>query len=202
MMTHADFSVAIMGGTAAKLQSILCNQFGTIIITDSYLARGLKKDDAQDKLSVIFLVSNVMSAVVCLGVGPCSDKFKSYKLLFITTTLLGIFSAIMVVNINMVALSELGLLFDISLTMCLGLNVVMFMLAGTILAKLTNERTRGSMFAFNAVIGSIGILILQYFGGMLYSGGQKSAPFLITTIVCGLTLVVTALFWITGKLKV
>lgn len=74
---------------------------------------------------------------------------------------------IMIVNMCTVPLSDLNWLFDVTLTISFGLHVPTFMLSITILSKLTNERTRGSMFAFNAVLGSIAILILQYFGGML-----------------------------------
>ena len=143
-----------------------------------------------------------MSAAVCLVAGALSDNIKSYKLLLGNNLIVTALDILMVWNISTVDLKDLDLLFDVALTVTLGVHVASFMLSVTILAKLTNERTRGSMFAFNAVLGSAGILILQYFGGILYSGGSKSAPFLITTVSFGVCLLANIFFGLSGKLKV
>lgn len=60
-------------------------------------------------------------------------------------------------------------MFDVTLILGIGFHTPNFMLSLTIIGKLSDEATRGSMFAFNAVFGSLGICLIQAVGGSLYT---------------------------------
>ena len=108
---------------------------------------------------------------------------------------------VMIVQINQ-GLQHLGLLFDISMVLALGCHVVGFMLSVTILAKLTNEESRGSMFALNSVFGSIFILVMQYFGGYLFDKVTNSGPLYICALFYILSVAANVMLWVGQKLKV
>jgi hypothetical protein len=74
LITHADYTVAILMATIATFQSQCCNRYGTFIVTDAYELQGKTTDEAQNHLSMISLVGNILSAFSCFGLGFFSDK--------------------------------------------------------------------------------------------------------------------------------
>lgn len=92
-------------------------------------------------------------------------------------------------------------MFDVGFIIVDGFHPCIFMLCITIISKSVGERTRGSMFFLNGMIGSIGILLLQLFGGILFDQYSKTWPFLIGLICNGVFLVMTVVLWFLGKLK-
>ena len=104
----------------------------------------------------------------CLIVGYYSDKFKIYKLLFGTCVAMVIFFIMLVSDVAANDISELGLLFDVSFTLALGIHVCIYMLSISQMSKLVSPDTRGLMLALNSVAGSFLILIMQACGGYLY----------------------------------
>ncbi len=76
------------------------------------------------------------------------------------------------------------------------------MLSNTILAKICNQNTRGTMFGFNSVFGSIGILILEGIGGHLYENVSRQGPFLFGYFSYVVFTIVTFCLGIAGKLRI
>ncbi len=56
--------------------------------------------------------------------------------------------------------TKVGILFDIGFVGALGIHICSFMCSTTSISKLCNPKVRGTMFGFNALIGSIFTLIL------------------------------------------
>lgn len=71
-----------------KIYSLVHAQFGTLIVTDSYEARGMTAKDAQNHLSFDYLLANILSLATCLSLGYLSDKVKIYKILNVLNILL------------------------------------------------------------------------------------------------------------------
>ena len=159
LLNHADFTLAFVSSVGGKLQSICCNQYGTIVITDSFIARGLTENDAKSHLSVVMLLANILAGVTCFGIGFVADKVSSYKILTINNIFVSCVDLAMIAQVNS-GLENLGPLFDVGLVLGIGFHTINFMLSLTIISKLSNEQTRGSMFALNAVFGSMGILVI------------------------------------------
>lgn len=159
---HADFTIAMLGGFVAKVSAIILNTYGTLVLTDSYKARGLTEQDAKDHLSVIFLIGNILSCFSCLLFGYLSDYIKIYKLSIVINIIILTFFILLVYTIsdNEESLEKLGRLFDVSLIIAYGCYVSTFMNSITTLSKLCSEKTRGSMFALNGLIGGIGVLVV------------------------------------------
>ena len=40
LMTNPAFTVAILGGTVAKIQAVCLSQFGTLLVSDCYTSHG------------------------------------------------------------------------------------------------------------------------------------------------------------------
>jgi hypothetical protein len=57
------------------------------------------------------------------------------------------------------------------------------------------------MFFLNGIVSSLGILMLQYFGGLLYQNWRKSAPFIIALACYALLTILTLVLGCMGKLK-
>jgi len=206
LSTHADFSVAILGGTVVKIESIALNQYGTLLISDSYAARGLPESEAtnqaRDHLSILFLIANLITMVSCILLGYLSDRVKIYKLMMIVNFFVVLFMVLLVYDVAKNPLEDLGLVFDIGFTLALGTHVCTFMLCITSMAKLCSANTRGSMFALNGLAGSTGILILQAVGGHLYDRVSKDWPFQIALWSYVTYSVVTLTLTCMGKLKI
>ena len=87
------------------------------------------------------------------------------------------FMSLLVYDVAVNNLEELGLFFDVGFVIALGLHVCTFMLSISMMAKLVSEKTRGSMFALNGFAGSCGVLFIQITGGYLYDYESKDWPF-------------------------
>lgn len=119
-----------MAGGVSKSCAIILNQFGTLLIQDSYTAKGKSKDEARSHLSILFLVANIISMFSCLLVGYYSDRIRIYYLIIGTSILLVLFFAILVYDVAAANdISELGLIFDISFTLALGFHICTYMLS-------------------------------------------------------------------------
>lgn len=99
-------------------------------------------------------------------------------------------------------MQEVGILFDIGLTGLIVFHSATYMLSITVLAKLVREESRGTIFALNGLIGSIGVCIVQACGGYLYNGVSKSSPNWIIFILYSLLIVVIIIMYLMNKLKV
>ena len=70
-----------------------------------------------------------------------------------------------------------GVVFDVAFVTVYVVQVLIYMVAITILGKKCHENTRGTMFSLSSVFGSCGLLLIQYYGGYLYSKEDlKSGP--------------------------
>ena len=92
-------------------------QFGSIVVTDSFEARGLTRQDAQRHLSTVFLIGNLGGAAFAFFIGWLSDKVGNYRLLNLMNFLMACLTATMVLLISG-GIENLGTGFDI----CLVLN--------------------------------------------------------------------------------
>lgn len=57
------------------------------------------------------------------------------------------------------------------------------------------------MFFLNGMVSSLGILLLQYFGGLLYQNWRKSAPFIIALGCYALLTAISIVLGCLGRLK-
>ena len=134
------------------------------------------------------------------------DRIKAYKLVITINIIMLLLDVSMVYMINSFGLTNLSgeyvSLFDIALGTALGIHSAGFLLSLTMIMKLVSEHTRGSMFAVNAVVGSFGVLMIQFEGGNLYDKVRKDGPFLIAMSLYALSNFLGAFLCITGKLKV
>ena len=96
---HLDFTLAILASITIKVLSLSLNQFGSIIVTNDYKNKGLPDDDARNHLSLLFLLDNLLSIPCSFGIGYLTDRIKSFKLLFITSSLTLFVSILMIIEI-------------------------------------------------------------------------------------------------------
>ena len=178
-------------------------QYGTLFVTDSYLARDLTKEDAQKHLSYDFLAANIFALCVSMVIGYLSDKLKISKILNFTNLILVISCGIEVYMIYSHDLADAATwLFDLAFVVAQGFYMVLFMLSMTMLAKMCSSITRGTMFSFNSIFGSFGVLLIQLYGGYLYSDkGVKGGPFLIGLISISINMILTLAASCSGKFK-
>mmetsp|Transcript_13252 Transcript_13252/g.20726 ORF Transcript_13252/g.20726 Transcript_13252/m.20726 type:complete len:131 (+) Transcript_13252:997-1389(+) len=93
--------------------------------------------------------------------------------------------------------------FDVAFILAQASYMALFMQSMTMLAKLCSPMTRGTMFSFNSIFGSMGVLLIQLYGGYLYSTkGNKVGPFMIGLVGASINLVVTFVSGAAGKFKV
>jgi MFS family permease len=194
--------VAILSGLQAKTTTIALQSFGTILYTDSYAAQGLSKQDAKHHLSLLFLVSNMLSVITGLIFGYLSDKIKIYKLIQIVNFILMASLSMLIQQIlscdeNL----KLGLFFDLNYILVFGVHTCSYMLGVSYLAKICGEQTRGTMFGFNGIIGSIGVSVMNGTGGVLYRDVSKAGPFATALLGYVILALLTAVFAFTNKLK-
>ena len=74
---------------------------------------------------------------------------------------------------------NITILFDIGFSVTLGLHSLPYMLGIIMLAKVCNPHTRGTIFYFLNLIGSLVIMIFQGVAGNLYSDASKQWPFML-----------------------
>jgi hypothetical protein len=99
LKTDAGFVMSITGTTSAKILAICVTQFGTILVSDSYESQGLPDSDAQDHLSTLFLVGNLISMFMTLSLGFLSDRVKIYVLITLLNILVVSASALIIYDI-------------------------------------------------------------------------------------------------------
>ena len=98
--------------------------------------------------------------ISCLIVGYYSDRVKIYYLMTGVNLSLVLCLGLLVYDVAVNDVGELGLIFDVGFTFALGINMNTFMLAISQMAKLVSAETRGSMLALNGLAGSLCILVL------------------------------------------
>jgi len=75
------------------------------------------------------------------------------------------------------------------------------MLGYTLIAKLCSDKTRATMYGLNGMIGSVGVVFINYFGGDL----AEINAFLPNTIGYAIFLasvIATLVLGVTGKMKI
>ena len=91
--------------------------------------------------------------------------------------------------------------YDILLTLNLGMCSVTATLSQKIVFEIASPIVRGSMLGLISVIGSIGIVSIQFFGGRLYDNVRKDGPFLVSIAVNAICSILGLILWATGKLN-
>ena len=138
LSTKADFSLAVASMSTLKAYYLLCFQFGTLIVTDSYIARGLPEKDAEQHMSFVFLLSNIIGFFWCFFIGYLSDKVKIYKLLNTFNFILLAIDGYIIYQVVFGGIENLGLPFDICLVTSVSLLSGSAMMCVTIISKLVN----------------------------------------------------------------
>jgi hypothetical protein len=96
---------------------------------------------------------------------------------------------------------DIGWLYYIGFTLAQGIHINTFALSTITLAKLCGENTRGQMYGLNSFLGSIAILLIQFFVGTLYDQVSHILPFFIIVLAYVLLTLLLILFSLFGKLK-
>ena len=95
-----------------------------------------------------------------LVVGPLADKYKIYKMILILIVLLNISGALILIDMYHFKGQDVSWMYYAGYTAGACLYQITDMLSVTLLAKICKPETRGSMFGFNAMFGSVTIAIL------------------------------------------
>ena len=122
-------------------------------------------------MSNLYLCANILTCVCVLPVGPLSDKFQIHKIMTLVNivVLLSFMPAWFDLNkFDQDETHSLGWYFDVGFVLILGVPVCSFMLSITMIAKLCNEKTRGTMFTLNGLCGSVSILLFQWTSGYFF----------------------------------
>lgn len=131
---------------------------------------------------MLYLHSNILTCICALMIGPMSDTFPIHKIMtFVNILVLASFlpAWLDISQFDQDATHHLGWYFDIGFILTMAFSVCSFMLSLTMIAKLCNEKTRGTMFCLNALVGSLAILVFQWASGYLYDNVSHQIPFLI-----------------------
>jgi hypothetical protein len=92
--------------------------------------------------------------------------------------------------------------FDVGFIGGLGFETVSYMLLITLLAKICNDRTRGTMYSLNGFIGSIVMIPSIKLFGSLYANNNRIWPFLIAYASFGIYLLTLLVLVALVKIKV
>jgi len=92
--------------------------------------------------------------------------------------------------------------YDIGFMGLAGLITGVTIIVLTMTSKLCEPNTRGTIFFFGGLMGSLGILLEQGLGGYMYSNVSKVGPFIIGYVGFILFALLTMGLGITGKLKI
>ena len=103
---EVGFSISITGVFAAKILSIVSAQYGTMLVTDSYIARDLSKEDAKRHLSYDYLGANILALFATMGAGYLSDKIKISKILDVVNLVAILALSVQVYRIYFVDLAD------------------------------------------------------------------------------------------------
>ena len=123
-----------------------------------------------------------------------------YKLLSGVNVLMLISQVLLLYNITNEP-CEFGRIFDASFIMIMGLQACLFMGNSTLIMKLVNKKTRGSMLTLNQMTGSVFISIMQITCGYLYESKSRQQPFFVVFYAFLFTTVLTFGFGFAGKIK-
>ena len=177
-------------------------QYGTVYLQEAYEAQGLQKQDAQDHLADLQLFSNILSTCSAMIFGLLADKIQIHKLVNIINVILLTFGCLMVYDMRQHDEEWFGTLFDISFVIISGIKTCLFMLGTTIISKVCDKTTRGTIFTFYGMIGSTGILIVQGLGGTGYNSWTKTFPFDMSLSVILFFAILNAILGCIGKMKI
>ncbi|TNV73019.1 hypothetical protein FGO68_gene9827 [Halteria grandinella] len=193
-------SVAIMGSFSCKFVSLVISLFGSLLIQANYEAQygpGPESEDrAKSLTSWLFLIGNVMRVPLTLYFGYLSDRSKVWVLVSLLTLICLISQGLMLVFIN-----ENSFALMIGFTGVYTFNFTIYMLSLTMLSKLVKPDSRGTAYAVFGFIGSIGVLIANKVGSILYDQYSHKWPFVMC--MCTITLFggLTVVLGVMGKLK-
>ena len=179
-----------------------CNLFSTFLVKDVYQAQGKSNKEADEHLSILFLVTNSLCLVISLLFGWISDRVKIYKTILLTN--IGILASgfMMLYAIYSGQGKALSILFYLGFVLTMVIRCLQFMTAVNLISRITSDQTRGTMFAFNGIMASIGITVLQGCGGYFYTNVSKAAPFLYWYVGYLLVTVFNLVLVAMGKLTV
>ena len=96
----------------------------------------------------------------------------------------------------------MNLLFDISFVAVFGFFGCTNILVLIILAKVLDERTRGTIYSLCGAISSLGILIFQWVGGYLFDNVSPMGPFIYCFFCYVVFTILTFILGVMGKLKI
>lgn len=129
-----------------------------------------------------------------LFVGWLSDRVQAYKLNIVINFIILGFEYLLIQDMLNNDEEWFTIWFDISFVIVLGIHVCVFMLCITMISKLCNETTRGTIFNVNGMIGSIFILVIQGLGGHLYQTYSKTFPFVFSFVAFLIFNILSILF--------
>eukprot|EP00347_Sterkiella_histriomuscorum_P002032 403369737 len=191
-----EYIIAILIGLSSKMASICFYQFGPIYFKFILKSLGESQDYADDAVSWLMLVSNVLVIPTALILGILSDKFKIWKLMLAVIVLLIIFELIFIIPKG----NEVTLF--IGFIGALTAQIDAYLLSITMLSKIVSKESRGTLFGAFSLVGSIGVLFINKMGGHLYSNVDKLWPFIIILISFSLNFVIVIVLAMLGKLRV
>ena len=77
-----------------------------------------------------------------------------------------------------------------------------YVLLLTLLAKLCSKDTRGTMFFFAGLVGSVSIMSMHGLGGFLYGHYSKDGPFIFAFVFYAIFSLTNLILGFLGKLHV
>lgn len=151
-------------------------------------------------MSTINFFGPIASLAVCFVAGPLADKYKIYKLMFVLFVFLTLGGALFLIDMKVNYQKKIGLAWWIGYYNTQFLFPTGFLLANTLLAKVCNPKTRGTMFAFAGLLGSVAIALLNMLSAKTFAGNNM----LIFVLAFGnflIVLVLILVLGISGRLK-
>ena len=170
-------TVAFLGLATSKANFICNGQFGTVLVTDVYLEKGLTKQDSRDVLSVINLVANLASIPLIAVFGIVSDRVPVRRVLLALSTLIIICQGMMQFDLWRHHSKDITWIFFVGHCGSESLTFTIFVILMVSLSKLSARRTRGLLFFAAGVVGALGVMAMQGLGGLLYHR-SRAGPFL------------------------
>ena len=129
-------------------------------------------------------------------IGILSDKFKSWQLIILMSTISIIFYIVIAAN----AFIGYGLYVGI-IGSALFVTTIQ-MLCQIMLGKVAKKECRATLYGAFSFSSGIGLLTINLLGGWLYSNVSIIWPYLLGIITLGGLIVLTLIFGLTGQLKV
>ena len=140
--------------------NVVISQFGTVFVSEAYKRQGLSSQDAQDHLGWLSLIGNLTSLLVVMTTGYLSTRVAIWKLLTFTN-LLGMCAFSMIVfDIEVYQGDKITHVYDLGVILSSCSMFPSEILCFTMMAKLCSQETRGTMFFFGGMIGSLSNLFI------------------------------------------